>query len=73
MDKYEKTIKSLDIRVKRWKELFDYYCNMVGDKSKPDSEKARYSAKANEAYMMYSELNSILIDILSLNASEEES
>ena len=46
---------------------------MVGDKSKPDSEKARYSTKANEAYMMYRELNSILIDILSLNASEEES
>lgn len=73
MDKYEETIKSLDMRVKRWKEIFDWYCDMVGDKSKPAIEKARYSAKANEAYMMYSELNSILIDILSLNTSEEES
>lgn len=73
MDKYEKTIYALGRRVKIWKELFDGYCNIVSDKSKSDIEKARYAAKANEAFIMYSELNAILNDILSLHNSEEES
>ena len=72
MDKYERTINSLSIRVKRWKELFDSYCDLIWDKSKTDNQKAMYMARANESYMCYCELNAILIDILSLNDSEEE-
>ena len=72
MDKYERTINSLSIRVKRWKELFDRYCDLISDKSTTDNQKAMYMARANESYMFYCELNVILIDILSLNDSEEE-
>lgn len=72
MDKYERTINSLSIHVKRWKELFDSYCDLISDKSKTDNQKAMYMARANESYMIYCELNAILIDILSLNDSEEE-
>lgn len=72
MDKYERTINSLSIRVKRWKELFDRYCDLISDKSITDNQKAMYMARANESYMFYCELNAILIDILSLNNSEEE-
>ena len=72
MDKYERTINSLSIRVKRWKELFDRYCDLISDKSTTDNQKAMYMARANESYMFYRELNAILIDILSLNDSEEE-
>lgn len=73
MDKYEKAVNLLDIRAKRWKEMFDVYCNKVGDKNKSDNVKARYASQAREAYAMYNELNAILVDILSLNNSEEES
>lgn len=72
MDKYERTINLLSIYVKRWKELFDRYCDLISDKSKTDNQKAMYMARANESYMFYCELNAILIDILSLNNSEEE-
>ena len=72
MDKYERTIDLLSIYVKRWKELFDRYCDLISDKSKTDNQKAMYMARANESYMIYCELNAILIDILSLNDSEEE-
>ena len=72
MDKYERTINSLSMRVKRWKELFDSYCDLISDNSKTDDQKAKYIARANESYMFYCELNAILIDILSLNNSEEE-
>ena len=72
MDKYERTINLLSTYVKRWKELFDRYCDLISDKSKTDNQKAMYMARANESYMIYCELNVILIDILSLNNSEEE-
>ena len=72
MDKYERTINLLSTYVKRWKELFDGYCDLISDKSKTDNQKAMCMARANESYMFYCELNAILIDILSLNDSEEE-
>ena len=72
MDKYERTISLLSIYVKRWKELFDRYCDLISDKSKTNNQKAMYMARANDSYMIYCELNAILIDILSLNNSEEE-
>ena len=72
MDKYERTINLLSTYVKRWKELFDRYCDLISDKSTTDNQKAMYMARANESYMFYCELNVILIDILSLNDSEEE-
>ena len=72
MDKYERTINLLSTYVKRWKELFDRYCDLISDKSTTDNQKAMYMARANESYMFYYELNAILIDILSLNDSEEE-
>ena len=72
MDKYERTINLLSTYVKRWKELFDRYCDLISDKSTTDNQKAMYMARANESYMFYCELNVILIDILSLNNSEEE-
>ena len=72
MDKYERTINLLSTYVKRWKELFDRYCDLISDKSTTDNQKAMYMARANESYMFYCELNAILIDILSLNNSEEE-
>ena len=72
MDKYERTINLLSTYVKRWKELFDRYCDLISDKGITDNQKAMYMARANESYMFYCELNAILIDILSLNDSEEE-
>lgn len=72
MDKYERTINLLSTYVKRWKELFDRYCDLISDKSINDNQKAMYMTRANESYMFYCELNVILIDILSLNDSEEE-
>ena len=73
VDKYERTINLLNTYTKRWKELFDTYCEKVGDETKSDNIKATYADKASEAYTMYNELNAILNDILSLNDSEEES
>ena len=72
MDKYERAIDLLSTYVKRWKELFDRYCDLISDKSITDNQKAMYMARANASYMFYCELNAILIDILSLNNSEEE-
>ena len=41
MDKYERTINLLSTYVKRWKELFDRYCELISDKSITDNQKRK--------------------------------
>lgn len=72
MDRYEKAIHLLDVYVKRWKEIFDHYCEMTNDESISDAKRAMYANKANEAYMYYNELGAVLNDILGVTNSEKE-
>ena len=73
MDKYEEAVRVVDNYVRRLKECYENACDIVGDKSKTPSVRAKHARSADEFYTLYSEVNCILHDIISLGKSKEES
>jgi hypothetical protein len=73
MDKYEEAVRIVDNYVRRLKECYENACDIVGDKSKTPSVRAKHARSADEFYTLYSEVNCILHDIISLGKSKEES
>lgn len=73
MDKYEEAVHIVNNYVSKLKECYENECDIVGDKSITPSVRAKHARSADEFYMLYSEVNHILQDIISLNESEEES
>ena len=73
MDKYEEAVRIVNNYVRKREECYENECDIVGDKSIPPSVRAKHARSADEFYMLYSEVNCILQDIISLNESKEES
>ncbi|UVY50784.1 MAG: hypothetical protein [Bacteriophage sp.] len=73
MDKYEEAVRIVNNYVRRLKECYENECDIVGDKSKTPSVRAKHARSADEFYTLYSEVNCILHDIILLDKPKEES
>ena len=73
MDKYEEAVRIVNNYIRGLKECYENACDIVGDKSKTPSVRAKHARSADEFYTLYSEVNCILHDIISLGKSKEES
>lgn len=72
IDNFSKAINILTSYKNHAKESYKYYYDKVTDKTQPEDKKVQYASKMIEMHTMYSELESILNDILSsTNRSEE--
>ncbi len=71
MDKYEEAVRIVNNYVRKLKECYENECDIVGDKSIPPSVRAKHARSADEFYTLYSEVNCILRDIISLNESKD--
>lgn len=73
MGKYEEAVRIVNTYVRRLKECYKKECDIVGDKTKTPQVRAKHARSADEFYTLYSEVNVILQDIVSLDESKEES